>query len=763
MLAWIRRASVRFATLFFAIAAPAAAHAATVSGTVHGSGAALVGATVRLLELDRSERTGEGGTFRFADVPRGRYRLVAGLIGFAAQTRIIEVTSDAARADFDLQPSAIPLGEIVVSATPFPRPSNEQYQSVQSKALVDFQNTAGASFTEKLADLPGVAVRGNGSAPTRPVLRGLSDNRVLVLENGLRTGDIATYDPAHATPLEAVGIAQVDVVRGPSSILYGPSALGGLVNVITNTVPEVAGRTLSGTAVLEGNTVSDEASGYVHTVFSGPHQALGVFAGGLHTQDIRIPKGDYVDPASGTPFHLDRMPQTFDHSGEGGFGYAYQGAFGRIGVGGKHYEMNYGIPGVPPNADWMNVPPATSRIEQTRNTAELHGLFNGTGTLLKKWKLDANYNDYNHSEFPTAQDSTGVSDPEANHFHKREGNAALQLDLAPFDRLEATVGLWTNIEDLAIGGDQPLGPASRTTGVAGYVFEEYAASRKTRLQSGLRFDYSRIQTRPDPTSTDSLFQVLIASQTSNAVTASVGAVHRFDERLTGSISVARSFRAPTVQELFAHGLDAPSGTFTIGTAGLKPETGVGVDASLRGTFARAAFEVSPYADVIRDYIYAFLRGDTLEAFPVRQFAATDARLVGFEASVTVEPVARVALHASADYVDARDTRLGVPLPFTPPLRALLRATYQDRTWTGMVEVRLAAKQTKLGDGDTPTDGYAVANAGVGVRFGNEGVVHNLALHCDNVFDTVYRDHLSVIKDFLPQPGRGVRLDYELQY
>ena len=85
-------------------------------------------------------------------------------------------------------------------------------------------------------------MRGNGSAPSRPILRGLTDNEVLVVENGLRMGDIATFDPAHATPLEALGVAQVDVVRGPASILYGPNTLGGLVNVITNIVPAVSSR-----------------------------------------------------------------------------------------------------------------------------------------------------------------------------------------------------------------------------------------------------------------------------------------------------------------------------------------------------------------------------------------------------------------------------------------------------------------------------------------------------------------------------------------
>ncbi|GJG85221.1 TonB-dependent receptor [Gemmatimonadetes bacterium T265] len=740
-----------------------------ITGTVASARAPVVGATVRLVELDRVTRTDARGEFRFADLPRGTYRVFVIVPGFAAASARVVVGAAGAPAPvaFALTPSAVPLQEVVVSASPVARPAAEEVQSTASKGRVALLDSPGASFAEKLADVPGVTVRQNGSAPSRPILRGLGDNEVLVLENGLRTGDIATYDPAHATPIEAIGVAQVDVVRGPATILYGPSTIGGVVNVITSMIPEVADHPLSGTVAAEGNTVNDQAAGYVNAVASGEHQAFRLSAGGVHAQDTRIPAGVYTDPASGAAFDLRRLPQTFDRSAEAGAGYAYQGGFGSAGVGFKHYEMNYGIPGVPPNADFEAAPPTTSRIAQRRNTLEGRALFAGDGAVAQQWRVTASYNDYTHSEFPTAQDSTGVSSPQANHFHKRELNAVVQLQHRPVGRLTGTLGLWTDVQDLTIAGDQPLGPNSRTTGVAGYAFEEYQADAATRLQGAVRYDYNGIRTRPYPASTDSVFQTLRASRRSDAVTASLGAIRQLTPHVTGTFSVARSFRAPTVQELFANGLDAASGTYSVGTAGLGPETGLGVDASLRGTFDRVTFAVSPFANTIHHYIYGFLRGDTIQAFPVRQFAATDARLLGGEASLSVQPAEHVALGAATDYVRAEDTDHHVPLPFIPPLRGLLRGTYEDQTYRGTVEWRLAARQTRLGDGDTPTGGYGVVNVGAGVRFvqrgAREGVVHHLALHVDNVFNRVYRDNLSVIKDFLPQPGRGVRLTYELAY
>ena len=744
--------------------APGAAvlRAQSVAGSVASRGTPVVGAAVRLLELDRVERTGGQGTFRFANVPRGTYRIFVSATGFASATDTVQVEAATATVAFDLRESAVPLREITVTASPTARPTDELYQPVVSTSRLAFDNSPGTSFAEKISDLPGVSVRGNGSAPARPIIRGLGDNEVLVLENGLRMGDIATYDPAHATPVDAMGIAQVDVVRGPATILYGPNTLGGLVNVITNFVPTLADHPVSGTVALEGNSVSNEMSGYVNTVVSGSHAAFRLSAGGLRSSDIRIPSGSYTDPGTGATFALDRIPQSFDHSGEVGVGWSYQGDFGMIGVGGNHYEMNYGIPGVPPNPDWINVPPTTSRIAQRRNTLELRSLINAGGVVVDRLRLDASYNDYNHSEYPTAEDSTGVSDPQANHFHKRELNATLQLQQRP-GALSGTLGLWTDVQNLTIEGDQPLGPNSVTTGLAAFAYEEYQATPATRLQAGLRFDYNRIQTRPYPQSTDSVFRTLDESRLSNAVTASLGAIRRLGSQLTVSLGVARSFRAPTVQELFANGLDAASGTYSIGTASLGPETGLGLDASLKGELGPIAFEVSPYLNAIDHYIYGFLRGDTIQGFPVRQFAATRARLAGFEATVTAQLASHLALHAGSDYVNAQDTQNDVPLPFTPPLRGLLRATYQSSTWMGMVEWRGAARQTRLGDGDTPTAGYGVVNLGAGLRLVHRGLVSEISLHCDNVFDRVYRDNLSVIKDFVPQPGRGFRLNYQLLY
>ena len=390
--------------------------AGTIHGTVRGANGPIAGAAVRVLELERTARTGAGGGFLFAGIRSGSYSVFVRVIGYAARTIPVRVDGDSPDLMITLVETAIQAEEIVVSGSPYPRTADDQYQSAESKSLFELHESPGSGFSEKISDLPGVAVRSNGPAPTRPILRGLSDNRVLVLENGLRTGDISTYDPAHAVPVESGEITQIDVVRGPATILYGPSTIGGLVNVFTNTIPAAASAPFSGSVSLTGNSVSDEYAGYFNGVLSSGGHAFGISAGGLHAQDVRIPGGTYVDPGSGQPFSLNRMPQSFDHVQEAGIGYSYQGDFGFVGIGGKHYEMNYGIPGVPPNPLWETVPPTTSRIAQKKNSVEFRGILESDGPFLQQVRVNAAFVDYNHSEYPTAEDSTGVSDPQANHF-----------------------------------------------------------------------------------------------------------------------------------------------------------------------------------------------------------------------------------------------------------------------------------------------------------------------------------------------------------
>jgi iron complex outermembrane receptor protein len=761
---------VLFLSLFALFyAGSARASGGSIHGVVKNGETPIAGVTVRLLELDRYAQSNERGEFLFTNVPSGSYKLFVRLVGFASMTNTVEVGSGTTETAFALMESAVQGEEVVVTSTTNAGPAQEQYQSVDSKSRIELHQSAGQSFAEQIGDLPGVDVRYNGAAPSRPILRGLSDNEVLILENGLRTGDLSTFDPAHAVPIEAEAVSEIEIVRGPSSLMFGSNAIGGLVNVITNTIPTAAADGVSGRISATGNSVSNLYSGYFNTVYSTGGHAFSISAGGSHSDAIRIPDATYTDPGTGFHYQLDTIPQSFAHSSEEGAGYSYQGSFGTIGIGAKHYKMNYGIPGAPAVSD-VTMPPASSRIIQEKYAVELRGLFDLDGSFIRQIRLNSNVVDYLHSERPTMQDTGNgnVFDAEQNNFHQNGYNTTLQFVQARMGNVQGTIGLFANIDNLTIGGPQPLGPNSLTTNLAGYLFEEYLAGENTRLQAGVRYDFNKIQTNPSPGSAVAAFQTFDTSRLANAVTGSLGIIQKLGNGLTASISAARSYRAPTVQELFGHGPDDASKSFIVGTASLVPETALGIDAILRSEFDGFSFSVNPYINFITNYIYSYFPGPTdttaTPRYPIRNFAQTDARLMGVEVSTTVQLLTHFSVSANMSYVRAdavRDTTK--PLPFIPAMKGLVRFNYQDNTYGALLEWRLTNSQNRIGIGETSTAGYGVVNLGASMRIPMGSAVHQVSLHCDNLLNQKYFDHISVIKGFLPQPARGFRLAYDLLF
>jgi iron complex outermembrane receptor protein len=364
------------------------------------------------------------------------------------------------------------------------------------------------------------------------------------------------------------------------------------------------------------------------------------------------------------------MPQSFMRTSDEGIGYSYQGDFGMIGAGVKHYYSNYGITGDPWDTTYMN--PTTSRIVQEKFTAELRAQFNVGGSFVNQIRLNSNASDYTHSEFPTIPDSAGTAPVEfqQNSFHQNNYNTTLQFLLQPMGNWQGTLGLWSDLENLTMGGLQPRGPNSLTTSLAGYALEEYRAGDNTRVQGAVRYDYNNISTFASPSSTVPEFVNFNETRTSGAVTGSLGIIQNLTQQITGSLNIGRSFRAPTLQELFAKGPDDASQASLVGDSNLVPETSLGIDMTLTGRFSDFTFSVSPFINFIHNYIYSYTNGvlDTIDnpQYLYRFFTQTDARLFGGEVSATAQLIQHVSVTASGDYVNSEDTKNNVPLPSTPP-------------------------------------------------------------------------------------------------
>ena len=258
-----------------------------------GRGTGVGGATVRLRELGRMELSHPDGSFHFERLRPGRYTIIAERIGYAVFEREVTVSSGASVAlELILTPTALTLQGIVVTGMGRPRGVEEAWRPTSVLFGRELDRRLGSSLAETLRSEPGVSVRSFGPAAAQPVIRGLSGDRVLVLENGQRTGDLSTLSGDHAVGIDPLSASRIEVVRGPAGLLYGGNALGGVVNAIREEIPRTVPDRPTGAAVLqlESATTGWATAGNV-TLAATPEIALRVEAGLRASDDLRTPLG----------------------------------------------------------------------------------------------------------------------------------------------------------------------------------------------------------------------------------------------------------------------------------------------------------------------------------------------------------------------------------------------------------------------------------------------------------------------------------------
>ena len=319
----------------FALFVPALlpGQAAAIRGTVVDSvsGAPVPAANVRISELHRSDLTHEAGTFVFERLPAGTYTIVTQRIGFRPKTTRVEVKSGIVNVEIQLAQTAIQLAPSVVTGTLSERRHDEVLSPTSVVAGGALDRQLAATIAASLRNLPGVAVSSAGPATGRPVIRGLSGNRVLILEDGQRTGDMSSTSADHAVGVDPLTARQMEVVRGPMSLMYGSSALGGVVNVVRDEIPKSLSDRAHGVLSAQGNSVNRAGTlgGFMVQSFGALSlRAEGSFRG---SSDLSTPAG--------------RLENTQTRSSGAALGASMIGEKGLAGLAYRYYSNNYGIPG----------------------------------------------------------------------------------------------------------------------------------------------------------------------------------------------------------------------------------------------------------------------------------------------------------------------------------------------------------------------------------------------------------------------------------
>jgi iron complex outermembrane receptor protein len=732
----------------------------TISGTVVDSstGEPISAARARLVETHREITLHEDGRFVFTGVAPGTHTIIVQRLGYRPVRRVVTV-SDGTPVQLTIQmsPAAVQLATEVVTGTLSERPRDEVLSPTSVVGDEELDRRLQATLGQTLQAQPGVTASSIGPATSRPVIRGLSGDRIVLLEDGQRPGDMSSFSGDHAVAIEPITARTIEVVRGPMSLLYGSSALGGVVNVIRGEVPRTLPEDLHGVLSAQGNTVNagGALSGEATTRFG--NTAFRVEGSGRTAGDIRTPKGSLANTDV----------RTLGASAGG----SYIGSSGHAGLAYRFYQNDYGIPGGFIGAHPTGVD-VSMRRHATRFDAEKHLRQSHFRTI----ESTAGYTHYYHAEFePSGAIGTEFrqhmveGDVRAKHEHK-----------GPFSL--GAFGLRGQFRDIATGGSLET-PPTRDFTLAAYGVEEITRGN-ARFQLGARYDHAHYRPLEQTTVDVGGESVPVEPRTFGSFSGSVGALYEVTPGVRLGTSVSRAYRTPDFNELYSNGPHLAANAFEVGDPRLGRETGLGIDAFVRVSSERFRAEVAAFRNQLDGYIYPSSRGRAELAGqgdrPKFQYTNADAVFVGADGMVEYSFTPRLALNTTASSVFGRFTSPVAPIPIitptdttfepgskypplTPPVQGRVELHYDVRQFFANAGLRAAAEQKRLGDFEQRTPGYAVWILDGGVRLVRGGRLHTVTLRVDNLFNREYRDHLSRVKEIMPEPGRDVSLVYRVQF
>lgn len=692
----------------------------------------IANATVLVGGTTLTTKSNADGSFTIEKVPPGSYHLIIAAAGFVPARHDISVGQTPLKVDIGVDPE-LHYSE-VVSVSPDARNQFESYQPTSVLAGQDLSKQLEGTLGATLSKQPGVAERSFGPGPSRPVIRGLDGDRVLILEDGQRVGDLSSQSGDHGVTVNPASAARIEVVRGPATLLYGANAIGGLVNLISGTIPTEPTRGARGGATLDFATANSEAAGAADVTWGNNMWALHASGSGRRSGDVDTPEGT--------------IENTQARGGFGSIGLAWTGEEGYVGGSYGYDDTKYGIP---------FVEEGQIQLTPRRHMIGLRGGGRGFEGPFESFRSSFAYRRYRHEELEGEEVGT--------RFENDTAEGDLLAKHRALGRLSGTIGGWLLNRDFNAIGEEALSPPVNERGVAAFLYEEVTWPHGT-FQFGARVDHARY--RPEEGLRDRDF-----TDTSG----SVGLLLRpsaANDKLTIAFSLARAARHPALEELYFFGVHPGNFAFEIGNDGLNSEKAIGFDASLRWRHRRASGEVTYFRNSINDYIFRnpisaeefevqFPGEEVQDEFPYVQFVAADSLLQGFEAHADVELMPFLLAELGFDYVRGELSDTDQPLPRIQPFRFRGGLRYQRNAFQAGGELIAVAKQDRVFGEETPTDGYNLLKLFGAYSFESGRVVNTITARLDNATNELYRNHLSLIKDFVPEMGRNFKLVYSVRF
>jgi iron complex outermembrane recepter protein len=622
-------------------------------------------------------------------------------------------------------PPAATLKEITVTGNPLDATDLIAPAAALTGAnlLLRSQTTLG----ETLNRLPGVSSTYFGPNASRPIIRGLDGDRIRVLNNGGAGVDASSLSFDHAVPMDPIAVERVEVLRGPGALLYGGSAVGGVVNVIDNRIPTEPTGGFTGKADLGLATANRERSGAV--LLEGGNQRFGLHVDAFkrNTGDVRTPV-DLDCTQNGMTTTARRICNSASKVDGGAIGGSLFFADGYLGAGVSSYQNTYGT---------VAEDEVTIRMRSQRYSikGEQRNLGAATGGLLQSVKGQVNYTDYRHTELDAGTPGTV--------FTNNGNDWRLEARHGKLGPLEGVIGLQGESTRFSADGDEAFAPFSRSRSKALFIYEELPTSWG-KLSFGGRSESVTVESLGNPT----VARFATGSRSFKPGSYAVGALWNLSNsfKLTGNL--AHSQRAPKDYELFANGPHLATGAYEVGDAQLGKERSTQLDAGVQWQSGANRAAVTVFTSRFSNFISLESTGVSRDSegngaatgvadcgdgtsqesgcaagmLPEFAYRAVRARFTGLEANGSFRLLAPAPGNTSAldlewraEFVRASNQTTGQPLPRIAPTRIGATLVWAQGPWGARLGFDTSSKQSRVPVGERATDGYTLVNAALTYR------------------------------------------------
>lgn len=681
--------------------------------------------------------TDDNGEIILPKIELGKYHIEVSKIGY--KTLHYDIILDSAMINtcliFRLIPISFTKPTVIVTGSSYSSKYDEIFSNIGNLEGKELQREIGLSLASTLKNEVGISIRSMGPAPARPVIRGLGGNRIVIAQDGNDISDLSGSSPDHSVTIEPFNIERIEIIRGPKILLYSPITIGGLINVVKNDLPyhrsehitgwvssfvETANRGLLGSY----NITTPLEPFYLHSNLSYKK-----------ANDINLPNGVLKNTA------LSTLDYTF------GTALLIDSVF--AGINYSEFDSKYGIPG-----GFVGGHPNGVNIEMFKRTINIKNIIHLHSDFIDNIEINLGRVYYNHKEFESNK-SLGAEFVFTNY----SGNIILNQNRAKF--LEnGSFGVSFNLRDLKMGG-YVFTPASKSSNFSFFTYQNFSFEF-LHFQLGLRYDYTGIQ--PRPKNTDSKIGK-IRQRNFNTFSASANILTEITDDFAIALSLSRSNRPPTIEELFSEGPHLAAYSFDIGNPELNSENGYGIE--FTSYYKQSDFRItfSTFAYLMPYYIIPRNTGkiNYAQILPIYQTQGVAANLYGAEIVFDYSFSRNFNINTNLSYTYGELIDINKPLPMVPPLKSITTIEWKNAKFNFGIRLTATPDQKRVDDFEEPTAGYAILGAFAQYTFPLFNFVGNVSLVGENLTNRVYRNHLSRIKSVYPEAGINTKLVFKAYF